>query len=289
MSKIKRSGVCKLTQSFGPYVDSHIIPLSLTRLSRTGEKYVEAGIGRGVKKRSNSWYDGALVTRQGEDVLAAIDSKAIIELRKHRLVWSGWGSEQRLKSDDIHHENGELLCRLIRLERPEILQLFFLSLLWRAAASTRPEFDAIVLQDSVIEDLRNRILRQEPGPIIDYPIQLFQIITRGVEHNRTPLLERKPIITDENGSFDEEVAYVRFYFDGLVAHIHIPDGQIFGTDYLNTCLGFQDNTVVLIHEYDDSRASANIMEMVSVVRQEQMSPRTPLNPITKAIRAEWPE
>jgi hypothetical protein len=272
MSKIKRHGVCKLTQSFGPYVDSHIIPLSLTRLSRTGEKYIEAGIGHGVKKRSNSWYDGALVTRQGEDILSDIDSKAINELRKHRLIWNSWKSEQRLHSEDILHEDGRPLYRLIRLERPEVLRVFFLSLLWRAAASTRPEFSKIALQDSIVEDLRHRILKEEPGPSADYPIQLFQIITRGVEHNRTPLLERKPIILDANGSSLEEIAYVRFYFDGLVAHINIPDGQSFGPHFLNTCLGFQDNSIVFLHEYDDSRASADIKEMVTVVHQEQMTP-----------------
>lgn len=288
MSKIKPSGLCKLTQSIGPYVDSHIIPLSLTRLSRTGDKYVEAGIGLGIKKRSNSWYDGALVTRRGEDILADIDSKAIVELRKHRLVWSGWGSENRLHSEDIHYVEGKPLCRIIRLGRPEILRVFFLSLLWRAAASTRSEFDSIVIQDAVIEDLRNRILKQEPGPPEDYPIQLFQIITRGVDHNRTPLLERK-VIPRIDGSIQEEVAFVRFYFDGLVAHVHIATGQIFNLDYLNTCLGFQDNSIVFTHEYDDSRTSANIKEMVAVVRQEQITPKVPLNAILSSIRTKWPK
>lgn len=288
MSKIKHSGICKLTLSFGPFVDSHIIPLALTRLSRTGEKYVEAGIGLGLKRRSNSWYDRTLVTRQGEDILADIDSQAIKELRAHRLVWSGWQAEQHLQSDDIHYIDGTPIYRLIKFEQSEVLRIFFLSLLWRAAASTRPEFEAIILQDSALEDLRNRILNQEAGSAKDFPIQLFQIISRGVEHNRVPLLERKPVI-DINGSTYEDVTYVRFYFDGLVAHIHIPNGQKFCPHYLMTFLGCQDDSIVFIHEYDDSRASANIKEMASVVRQEQISPNFPLNATTLAIQYELPE
>lgn len=264
MSKVKRSGVCKLTQAFGPYVDSHIIPQALTRLSRTGEPYVEVEIGSRTKKRCNSWYDGTLVTRAGEDILAAIDSKAISELRAHRLVWSGWAGEQRLRSDDIIYLDDKPSLRAIKLEQADALRIFFLSLLWRAAASSRPEFGAITLQDSVAEDLRDRVLKQEPGAPADYPIQLFQIITRGIEHNRTPLIERKPIPAID-GSFHSDVAYARFYLDGLVAHIHILSGQEVNSDYLNTCLGFQDQSLVFLYEWDGSRASENLKTVASAV------------------------
>lgn len=72
-----------------------------------------------------------------------------------------------------------------------MLRVFFLSLLWRSAVSTRPEFADIVISESDLEDLRVRVLTQDPGRPEDYPVQLFQLTTRGWAHNRTPLLERK--------------------------------------------------------------------------------------------------
>jgi hypothetical protein len=65
MGKKRQSGVCRLTGTPGEFVASHIIPLALTRLSGTGEKRIEAGIGLGIKHRANSWYDNALVKGNG--------------------------------------------------------------------------------------------------------------------------------------------------------------------------------------------------------------------------------
>lgn len=142
MGRERRAGVCKLTGTVDQFVDSHIIPAALTRLGRAGEKRLEAGIGLGKKRRANSYYDGALVTRQGGDILARIDSAAIEELRGHHLVWSGWGPVMRLRADDVVSNNEGPSHRLIPFEHPTALQLFFLSLLRRAAASSRPEFNA---------------------------------------------------------------------------------------------------------------------------------------------------
>jgi hypothetical protein len=288
MSKKSQSGICKLTGTSGPYVASHIIPLALTRLSRTGEKRVEAGIGLGVKRRSNSWYDDALVTKSGEDILAKIDSSGIEELRLHRLVWSGWGPDRRLPSDDIVTQDGRSAFRVIPVARPKVLQIFFLSLLWRAAATARPEFKDISLPESALEDLRNRVRSEDPGRPEDYPIQLFQIITRGVQHNRTPLLERKHTY-EIDGSGGPEISYVRFYFDGLVAHVHLALGRTLRAEYLNTCLGFKEKAIVFVHEFESSRTSVDIRKMVTAVQREQMTIQTPLNPVAAGIRAHWPQ
>lgn len=163
MKRAERSDVCRLTGTPGTYVDSHIIPRALTRLSSEGEKWIEAGIGLGMKRRPDSWYDSNLVTRAGEDILSDIDSKAIDELRRHRLVWSGWGLDDRLRNDELISAAGHASHRLIRLARPDVLRVFFLSLLWRAAASTRPEFSDVVVSASDLEDLRVRVLTQDPG------------------------------------------------------------------------------------------------------------------------------
>ena len=286
MPKPGSLGVCKLTGEFGQFVDSHIIPLALTRLSRTGEKHVEVGIGFGVKMRANSWYDGGLVTRLGEDILASIDSKGIEELRRHRLVWSGWTLDDRLSSDDLTPPGDHAGFRVVQIARPAVLQLFFLSLLWRAGASTRPEFKVVALDDDVLENIRQRVLSQDPGAFEDYQIQLFQLITRGVMHNRTPLLERKHTC-NLDGSFGTEVSYVRFYFDGLVAHIHLGVGIQFTAEYLSTCMRLEEATTVFAHEFEDSRTAANIREMVEVVEKDRMTIDMPVSSIAAAVREAW--
>lgn len=286
MSKHKQFGLCKLTHSSGDFVASHIIPAALTRLSRIGEKFVEAGIGLNTKKVSNSWYDRALVTREGEDILSDIDAKGIDELRSHRLVWSAWGTEKRLPTDDMQHIDGKPSHRLIQFARPRELRLFFLSLLWRAAASSRPEFQPIVLSDAALEELRQRIVNRDPGTPSSYPIQLFQIISCGIEHNRTPLMEPKPVLTLE-GVRVGQVDCIRFYFDGLVAHIHVSGEHEFPDHYHQTFLGCHESCHVFVHEYVDSRTSSDLGTMLNVARRESRGHGIPLNPIVREIRSIW--
>ena len=286
MNKRSESGICKLTGTHGPFVDSHIIPRALTRLSKTGEKYVEAGIGLGVQRRSDSWYDQKLVTQTGEDILSDIDSKGINELRSHRLVWSGWDSDDWLGAGELLAAESHAKHRLIRFTHPDELRIFFLSLLWRAAASTRPEFSEIVLTENDLEDLGRRVLHQDPGPPQDYPIQLFQLVTRGVAHNRTPLLERKRVINPD-GSIGSEISYVRFYFDGLVSHILLNRQHELGLHYRNTCLGFTDDMIVFAHEFEQSRAAANTKEMAIAVSRQLYTPDQKLSSISAAVKTCW--
>ena len=78
-------GLCKLTKKNGCFARSHIIPRALTRLSTAGERMVEVGIDRGIKKRYDSWFDTSLVIRDGEKILEDIDTPAIEILRKHKM------------------------------------------------------------------------------------------------------------------------------------------------------------------------------------------------------------
>jgi hypothetical protein len=279
-------GICKLTGAPGRYVASHLIPAALTRLSRAGEAYVEAGIGQGTKRRFNSWYDEHLVTQEGEDILAAIDHRGIEELRTHKLVWSGWSDSEDLRPHFASTESGHPGVRLLKLPEPKALQLFFLSLVWRAAASTRQEFEAVRLPTAVVEDLRQRVVLQEARHFEDYPVQLFQLITRGVDHNRTPLLERKQIPSDGD-SPGADIQYVRFYFDGLVAHVHLATGRNLSPAYLRSCVGLGANgfTIVVGHTFEQSRTWDNIQEMARTVAKESSVPPYALSVIAKAVRA----
>ena len=287
MNRKNRGGICGLTNMQGPFVKSHLIPRALTRLSRTGQKHIEVGIGHGQKTRADSWYDENLVTRIGEDILSVIDTKGIIELRKHRLVWSSWGDADQIQESQPLANDASF--RILVLDNPDNLRVFFLSLLWRAAATKRPEFDDINLQDDDLEDLKSRVFRQDSGQPEDYPIHLFQLITRGPNHNRTPLLERK-LVPSADGRTELEIHYVRFYFDGLVSHIHLARREKLSPDYLKTCIGFTENTIVFAHKFDSSRTNDNINEMAETVTRESLefsNPSKPLKPLIAGIREAW--
>ena len=259
----KTTGICKLTGIEGDYVKSHIIPQSLTRLSKTGEKYIETGIGHKTVRRSTSWYDYNLVIRVGEDILAKIDSFAVDILRQHKLIWSSWsGQELKFPDEIISDQDGHPIARMLKIENSEAIILFFQSLLWRAAASSRAELNDVTLDNFIIEDLRLRILNNNCGSYEDYPVQLFQLITKGIEHNRTPILENKEFISRDGINYGE-YTYVRFYFDGLIAYIYLPKVEGYDQNFLSLCIRNENHSVVIIKKFEESRALENIETLVA--------------------------
>src|SRR5262249_32980427 len=99
------------------------------------------------------------------------------------------------------------------------LRIFFLSLLWRAAETDRVEFSAIKLDGNDLDRLRTMLLTGNAEPIEFYPVTLIQLSTRGFEHNFSASAEVKtnPAIEDVPA---RTIPHFRFYFDGLVAHVH---------------------------------------------------------------------
>ena len=255
----KPEGVCALTRRTGRYVASHIIPKALTNLSPSGEMRLEVGLNLPIRKRYDSWYDERLVIRNGEDILSEIDNEAIRYLRLHKLIWSGWEGK-RLLEESLEQVEGYGI-RSLEISA-QTLQLFFLSLLWRAAASSRAEFRDVRLSPDVLEDLRLRILMKQPGDLRDYPVQLVQLTTLGDLHNRTPLLEECELPIE--GWAGIKVPYARFYFDGLVARVHLPSPRQLPEDYLKTCMGLgdDDRTLIVCIPYEDSRAFSNLKESI---------------------------
>ena len=116
-------GVCKLTGNSGQFVESHLIPKALTKL-RGGDHFINSGHGNRPNKSFNSWYDGELVIRKGEAILAEYDSWAIRELRRLELVWSGWDCNTALPVPQPKGTGH----RLVECADPGKLRLFFLSL-----------------------------------------------------------------------------------------------------------------------------------------------------------------
>ena len=213
-----RHGFCKLTHKPGRFVDSHIIPEALTRPTRRGNGLVQYGQSQRPSKRWTSWYDPELVIREGEDYLSALDTWAIEALRTHKLVWSGWGEAKTLGE---HHEMyaHPFGVRSVELDTAR-LRRFFLSLLWRAAASTRPECAEIVVPLADLEQLRRAVLGEIDPPLNFYPAQLTQLSTRGLMHNQAPhrATQDVPNLDAPDEPWTTRPTF-RFYMDGLIAHM----------------------------------------------------------------------
>ena len=191
--------------------------------------FVQAGSGKHPIRRWSSWYDKRLVTAAGEAILTELDTWAISQLRAHKLVWSGWGPMQALpRSDETVPGTGWSVRKVSGID-PRRLRLFFLSLLWRAAATDRPEFSEVDMPAKDIEKLRSMLVAGDPEPLSFYPTTLTQLSTLGITHNLTPLAETKTI-PGLGGEADQTVPYFRFYFDGLIAHMHrqASDGGVSG-------------------------------------------------------------
>lgn len=262
--------ICKLTGESGKYVDSHLIPKALTRPEEPGQSFLEAGRGRRPIRRPSSWYDNQLVTEQGEKILSAIDDWAIRKLRQHFLVWSGWEPIVELPDIKPIQGTGWGMRILIDPEWPK-LRLFFLSLLWRAASSSRPEFDEVELPPDHVQRLGELVASGNSEPISFYPIQLTQLSTIGRIHNQTPFRDTKSIPAVA-GLPEHQVPIIRFYFDGLIAHFDMrPEKEIEALDLGKLVLGCEESLIVPTVTYEQSFQREN---METIIREaNELIPR----------------
>jgi hypothetical protein len=256
-------GVCKLTGEKGPFVRSHIIPRALTLPEERGRPFAQAGRDYAPRTRRDSWYDTALVTRSGEDVLAAYDDWAIRELRRHRLVWSGWGKDDELSEKEMMSlpGTGGVGVRKIEGIDGHRLRLFFLSILWRAAASSMHEFREVRMLPGERRRLARMILDQRATPLSFYPVMLFQLSTRGRFHNHSPIAQRK--LRDPSHPEKGSIPFFRFYFDGLIVHIHRKDKPKEVAAMGPLMVGGRDVLAVTVRPFEGSWQEGNLGELIA--------------------------
>jgi hypothetical protein len=214
-------GLCALTGTPGKFVEAHILPKALTRPERPGAPLIQRRSGRRPVRRWTSWYDANLVTADGEKILAGYDDWAIRELRRHKLVWSGWGGSKSLEAKDFTALNSTPwgMRRISEIDTQH-LRLFFLSLLWRAAASGLVEFHEVQLSADTMEALRKMVELGDASPVNFLPISLTQISTLGVIHNQG-IFHRTKTLPGLPGLPVQMRRYYRIYIDGLIAHVHL--------------------------------------------------------------------
>lgn len=255
-------GVCKLTGKVGPFVKAHILPAALTSSAGKGLPFAQAGHNNAPIKRWTSWYDNSIVTREGEDILAQHDDWAIETLREHRLVWSGWAQTNTLEAADlmaIPDGDGYGLREISDIDGNR-LRLFFLSVLWRAAVSSLPECAEVALHASDIRRVRRMLIEKDPTPLERFPVSLTQLTTRGPIHNLSPIAQRKP--RDISKLSGPTIPIFRFYFDGLVAHVHRESSSAEVESLGPLLLAGADKLVVTAVPFEKSWQRENLAELI---------------------------
>ena len=217
---VPKTGNCALLGIEGKYAKSHIIPQALTAHSSKGERFIESGREARPVRRYTSWFDHQLVIAEGENILGKIDSDGIAELRKHKLIWSGWnGRDQLLPSDYAVPlaPGADLGVRLIEGVDAKKLRLFFLSVLWRSLKTSIKEFDFLPRAGVDLERIGKMIVGGDSGHFGYHPILLDQIGTLGFAHNQSPTYQSMDLEL-EGGV--RTVEFYRLYMQGLVVHIY---------------------------------------------------------------------
>ena len=262
-------GQCKMMDTEVRFVKSHLIPRALTPPRSDGVAFPQFGGRRRPSRRFDSWYDLQLVGQEGEAVLAALDTCAIDELRRLKLVWQSFGPMLNLSTSDHKILPGTTFgIRRVIFQDAARVRLFFLSLLWRAAASERPEFSEIFLPLSDLLQLRDKIRDGVMDtPLAFFPITLTQIRTLGPPHNHAPIAQTKGPF--RFGDFTTRpMPIFLFYFDGLVAHIHhLPDEHV--VDSLGPMLvGQKECTTIGTVPWDTSWQNENLAYTIADAEYE---------------------
>ena len=218
---MKKEGKCKLTLENGRFIKSHLIPQALTKPEVTGGIMKQIGEGSRPKKATSSWYDYELVIKQGEDILTEFDTSAILLLRNYQLIWSSWSDSFISGDSKFHNIDQNYGVREISNLDWENLRLFGLSLLWRACNSNQNGFCDINIPKGDLEKIRLMLINRDAGAIHFYPIKLCQLSTKGKIHNQTPFIRKFELPKRCEVTRSKYLNIVRFYFDGLIMHIHL--------------------------------------------------------------------
>jgi hypothetical protein len=129
---------------------------------------------------------------------------------------------------------------------------------WTVTDGSKPDF-------WILDRLRTMVMTGNAEPIEFYPITLIQLSTRGFQHNFTASAEVKT-----NPGFgkipDRTIPHFRFYFDGLIAHIHRePAGQLD-----DTIIGARPKLLVTTVAFEGSRQLGNLMTAKSAAVRKSL-------------------
>nr|BFD42935.1 hypothetical protein FFPRI1PSEUD_44340 [Pseudomonas sp. FFPRI_1] len=250
---VPKTGVCALLGVEGKFAKSHLIPLALTSPDKKGDRFIEAGRGQRPIRRFTSWFDHQMVIDDGESILSRIDTRGIDELRKHKLVWSGWNGLPSLEASDydIPPLSGSGFgFRGLEGVDSKALRLFFLSILWRCLKSKIKEFAFLPREGVDLDRIGQMILNGDSGSFDYHPMILDQMSDSGVTHNYSPTYDEDEVPL-AGGRI--KIAYYRLYMQGLVVKIYPESCPEFVAQTGPLILGAKDKLVLFARAFEESK------------------------------------
>lgn len=233
---------CRLTGVKGPAVRSHVLPIGLTIKNR-GDMLFDLTRERPARRRQGGWYDDRLVTAEGEAILAKWDNVAISAFRKNGMLFS------------VRRDDGvELMGADYSVPAPQIegvfrapiensmsIKLFGISMLWRAAASQRSEYDLVQLPAEVLDELRAFVVEERVPKYWEFPVVL------GVFNNRYEFTDIAPHTITMRG-----VRFVRWCLDGVIMYVATRRRTTGGSRWRGLAVGHNASELMgLIMQYEN--------------------------------------
>ena len=263
LREYEMKGVCALTLEQGDFIAAHLIPKALTRPSLPGRPLVQLSSGKKALRRWDSWYDDRLVTLNGENVQPSLIPGQSSNCALTDSYGVGVGSSETLEGHYTPITETTWGIRKTSGLDTLRLRLFFLSLLWRAAATSRPEFAEVEIPADDLERLRLMLIERQASPASFYRIQLTQLATRGVIQNMAPIAQYKDVRSLVAGTKHRLERIFRFYFDGLIAHFYLPETEAVDADHGPMVLGAEDDVVISTVAYESSFQNENLAIVLS--------------------------
>jgi hypothetical protein len=249
-------GKCLLTGATGTFAKSHLYPLAFTAPEVPGSYFIQAGEGTRPIRTFTSWFDKNILTHKGEKIISLVDDKAIKELRRLKLVWSGWGGEEKLPAgitvDRFDEHRG---VRKIEGFDSSLLRIFFLSVLWRWGQSRIAAAKDVELSAADLNVIGQLILDNSPGDPGYFGMTIIQVSTKGPTHNLAPI--RREMEKDDGGVYP----YVRLYFDGLIVHVHTSKVDV--EKFRSMLLGYSNDLVLLAIDHERTFQFENMTKMIA--------------------------
>ncbi|MBU4211185.1 MAG: hypothetical protein KKD33_01225 [Verrucomicrobia bacterium] len=154
--------ICKLTGKFGPGVKAHIIPEAfyLIKPDQAHLLLLTNTPGRFSKRSPIGVYDETIVTADGEAIFGLWDNYAADLLLNHLA-----------DAQQLTHLDSRVVGYRFASYDYRKLKLFFLSVLWRAGASSHEFFRRVKL-GAHLDVLKNHLLAADPGTPDDYAVTL---------------------------------------------------------------------------------------------------------------------
>jgi hypothetical protein len=223
---------CKLTGKIGQAIKAHVVPRAFYELPSQEDGpclLVSNALNTFPKKLPVGIYDETMVTQDGENLFKPWDDYAIRTLLKNEDAFEPFT------------KGGMVIAWTLSKYEYLHLKLFALSVLWRAHASTRPEFGKVQLGPHEPK-IRGFLLSSHPGTPDEYSVNIVKWIDD----------EFGPVFMDPFREAYEGVNYYRIYCGRYVLYVKVDQNQTSGT-FREWQLGQDKKLIVIARELKKSK------------------------------------